>query len=278
MEIGNLSKTVSQKKTEFWRKGGFLWTVAVLVSLAAAQIEMQTGATHPLRRVVEIADSTFRVKLPRLHSGSSGAKVAIPDPGGINAKLLWREADSGGDFVRVPMTSEGETLMALFPSRNPPDKLEYRLELEGAGDTIIVPEGRLVTLSFTGGVPAWLLVPHILFMFLTTLFAARCALELLNPARDLKKFTRLTLGALIIGGFVIGIPAEYYAIGKWWTGFPLGNSVTDNKTLVVLAFWVTALVALERGGDSPSATSRWLSVLAASATFVLFLLPGDICG
>lgn len=46
----------------------------------------------------------------------------------------------------------------------------------------------------------------------------------------------------MIGCFVSG-----YAFGEPWTGFPVSNDLTDNKTLLAFLAWAAAAVPVFRG-------------------------------
>ncbi len=41
-----------------------------------------------------------------------------------------------------------------------------------------------------------------------------------------------------IGGLVLGPIVQKYAFGAYWTGWPFGEDLTDNKTLVMWLAWV----------------------------------------
>ena len=67
---------------------------------------------------------------------------------------------------------------------------------------------------------------------------------------------------------------QWYAFGEFWTGFPVGHDLTDNKTLIAVVAWIIALVAIRR---SP-AQARWWVLSAAVVTFVTFVIPHSVLG
>jgi len=83
----------------------------------------------------------------------------------------------------------------------------------------------------------------------------------------------MTLGGLVLGPFV-----QKAAFGHYWTGFPWGYDLTDNKTLLMWGVWVlAALVA----GPKPRRREGWsrAAVLAATlAMAVVYLIPHSMRG
>jgi hypothetical protein len=66
---------------------------------------------------------------------------------------------------------------------------------------------------------------------------------------------------------------QKFAFGAFWTGFPFGADLTDNKTMVALIGWIIALIA---GRKSKSPRSWYLG--AAILLLVVFLIPHSLLG
>ncbi|MEN6312054.1 MAG: hypothetical protein ABFD80_11010, partial [Acidobacteriota bacterium] len=59
----------------------------------------------------------------------------------------------------------------------------------------------------------------------------------------------------------------------FWSGFPFGTDLTDNKTAISFLFWIAALAAGRKGKPARAA------VLAASVmTLAVFLVPHSLFG
>jgi hypothetical protein len=43
---------------------------------------------------------------------------------------------------------------------------------------------------------------------------------------------------------ILGPVVQKFAFGEYWTGFPFGTDLTDNKTLIAFIGWIIALVAV----------------------------------
>jgi hypothetical protein len=118
------------------------------------------------------------------------------------------------------------------------------------------------------------MIPHILVMFLAMLWSNRAGLEALRPGGRLARLTSWSLGLMVLGGLVFGPAVQRYAFGQFWTGFPLGYDLTDNKTLIACLAWLAAAVALRRAGSA----GRWWVLGAALVTLVIFMVPHSLLG
>jgi hypothetical protein len=66
----------------------------------------------------------------------------------------------------------------------------------------------------------------------------------------------------------LGPFVTHYAFGPWWTGFPVGNDITDSKTLIAFVCWIAAALAAGR-----SKLERTWVGLAALVTLLIFAIP-----
>jgi hypothetical protein len=110
-------------------------------------------------------------------------------------------------------------------------------------------------------------------MFVGMLLSNRAALETLRPAPEYRRLILLTIALLTVGGLILGPVVQKYAFGAYWTGWPLGNDLTDNKTAVAWLAWVIAWVALRRSARP----SRWV-ICAGVITLVVFAIPHSLLG
>jgi hypothetical protein len=250
------------------------WVLAVLITLGAATYQRLTGPTYPWKDEVSVGERTLRVKLLRAHSGEGDQPVRIegawPELAG---RILWRRFPTNEPFVVAPMRFEAGNLTGALPHQPPAGKIEYRIELASGADTAFAPgEGNVVT-RFKGSVHPGVLVPHIFFMFFAMLLSNRTGIEALRGGDRLRSLSLATLVFLLAGGFVFGPVVQKQAFGAWWTGFPFGFDLTDNKTLLALIGWVTALFSLRRTRSPRS----WV-IAAAVLMLVVFLIPHSLLG
>ena len=66
---------------------------------------------------------------------------------------------------------------------------------------------------------------------------------------------------------------QKYAFGAYWTGFPLGTDLTDNKTLIAMVGWGVAWFMNRKGREGRG----WI-VLAAVLMLAIYLIPHSVLG
>lgn len=248
-----------------------LWVVAVVITLASAIYQRMTGPTYPLSGEVSVSGETISYKLLRSHGGETDAPVEIKTNNeAINGTLFWKRFKTDDEFIAVTMKYSDGKLIAYLPNQPKAGKLEYYVEL----NNVKIPVEENVVIRFKGNVPVWLLIPHVIAMFGAMLLSTRTGLEIFRKEKDnLLKLTYWTLGFLLIGGFVLGPAVQLYAFDAWWTGFPFGTDLTDNKTLIALIVWLTAFFMYKR-----TTRPRVWAFAAAVVMMIIFLIPHSLLG
>ena len=101
------------------------------------------------------------------------------------------------------------------------------------GQAIDLNDEKNVVIRFRGDVPAWALLPHVLMMVLTVIWSMATILFAISNIPAYKRTMGVTIIFLLIGGFILGPIVQKYSFGQFWTGWPLGEDLTDNKLAVV---------------------------------------------
>ncbi|UCF69238.1 MAG: hypothetical protein JSV80_08145 [Acidobacteriota bacterium] len=268
-----------------------LWLLAFAVTLGAATYQRLTGPTHPLRGNVSIDGEPLRYRLIRSGSSSADARVELPDASaGVSGTLHFKRFKTADPFTSVALERSAGRLAAALPRQPAAGKLEYFLTLSTAEDSQRVPAGEneTVVIRFKDDVPAFVLIPHILAMFLSILIGMRAGLGALVGEAKTRVLSWVTLGGLTLGGMILGPMVQKYAFGAFWTGFPFGGDLTDNKTLIMWLCWVVAcgvLALARREGRSRSSaptrvslTARMIVLGAAVVMTIVFLIPHSLRG
>ncbi len=257
----------------------FFWLAAVVLTIALAAFQRVTGPTYPLRGNVQIGSDTVHYRLLRSHEsdGDLPVQLAVPDCGTGNT-LQWRRYPTNENWRKLPLncstTGGQEMLEASIPRQPPAGKVEYRLVLPSkTGEPLIIPEGEPAIARFKGPVSALVLVPHILAMFFSMLFATRALFEVLRREAEARNKVITAMVLLFVGGLVLGPIVQKYAFGSFWTGWPLGGDFTDNKTLFAFLAWLPATwLAFRRR------RLRWPVILGWVVMMGIFLVPHSFLG
>jgi hypothetical protein len=251
-----------------------LWAVALLITFGALVYQNLTGPTKPKRIEFRISDDqTFSLKLPRSHGGETDCRVelAIADTV-ISGELFYRRFPTGEGWQQTSLVRDGEKLVALLPHQPPAGKLEYYLLLKHAGQVFRVPYGEQVVIRFRGDVPAGVIIPHAFLMFVSMLLSNLTLLLALFNFRRYRLYGWITTIVLFVGGLILGPLVQKYAFGQYWTGFPFGFDLTDNKTLIAFLFWLIAILG------NLKKDRRYLTILASLVMLVIFSIPHSARG
>jgi hypothetical protein len=250
------------------------WMLAVIITLASAVYQRVTGPTYPKSGKVQLDGKTIPFKLNRSHAGTTNAPVEIKtDDAGVSGVLHWKRFKTDDPWVDVPMVYAGGVLKAELPNQPLAGKLVYKVDLHKGEARASAPPTDPIVIRFRGEVPDYVLYPHILAMFVAMLLSVRAGLEFFSKEPKLKTLTYWTLGVLFVGGFILGPLMQYYSFNAWWTGWPFGNDLTDNKTALAFVAWLVAALALKRTKNP----KRW--ALAASVIMLLvYLIPHSVLG
>jgi hypothetical protein len=250
------------------------WLLAFVLTAASAIYQRVTGPTYPQRGSVAVGGNTIHYRLERTHAGETPETVRLQTGDvALHGVLSWRHHNSDEEWTRVPMTLQDNELVADLPGQPPAGKLDYQIALMKDEETILVPQDNPVVIRFRGDVPALILIVHISLMFGGMLLSTRTGMEFFAREPNTKKLILWTMLFLFTGGMILGPVVQWYAFGAFWTGWPFGHDLTDNKTAVALLAWIIAWYTLRRSKHP----LRW-ALTASIITLAVFLVPHSVLG
>ena len=254
-------------------KSIWLWLIAFVLSVFMGAYQRITGPTYPASGELKLGEQIIKYRLDRTHGGDGDHPIEINVvDGSICGELIWKRFKTDDEWTSVEMNRENGKLVAYLPHQPPAGKLIYKIILQKNDQVVVLPEEKEVVIRFKGAVPILILIPHIIFIFSAMLLSARTGLEYFNK-KNFKILTILTFIFIIAGGFILGPFAQYYAFGEFWTGFPYGHDLTDNKILIAFIFWLLALFAVFK-----SKRPIKFVIIASIVTFLIFLIPHSLLG
>ncbi len=272
------------------KKNVFFWIIAIIITTVISYLQVVTGPTYPKSGSIIFQGKQITYKFLRSYSTNSDCPVILQVPDStIKATLLWKRYKTKDERERIVMTLYKDTIVddefsdrmqksgyffyAKLPKQPPAGKLEYYIRIETNQSEKNIPEEGPVIIRFKGDVPAFYLILHIIVIFASFIVGIRTGLEYFNKEPKYKKFVFWTLGLLFLGGFIFGPIIQKFAFGEYWTGFPLGFDLTDNKILISFIGWVVAAVSLYRSKKP----GRWI-IGAVILMIVVFLIPHSLLG
>lgn len=272
-------------KMPLW-KTALLWFGAVLIMFSAVIYQRRTGPTYPKRGEIEVAGQAFDYRLVRSEETIRDARVALPDPGpGTSGTLVYKRYKTDDPFTSIPLvreTEEGEAqLAARLPRQPAAGKLEYYLELSTPDGPVRIPEASAdenIIIRFKDPVPLALLASHVAFMFFSVLIGMRTGLGALFGSATMRRWAWVTFVGMTIGGMILGPFVQKYAFGEYWTGFPWGYDLTDNKMLIMWIAWLLACSTIGFRPKKNETVGRVVVVVAALVMTVVYLIPHSMRG
>ena len=248
--------------------------LAILITLAAAVFQRMTGPTNPKQVRFTLNNKEYRSKMPRSITNNSdfcNFKFTIKDlPDEVVAHFFMRKYRSDEEWTQLPVARKGDRFSVQLSAAPAAAKIEYYVSLETNAGII---KSEKIVMRYKDNVPAYLLIPHILLMFTAMLLSNLAGLLAFFRRERYMGYAKIAFACLLLGGLVLGCLVQKAAFGQYWTGFPLGSDMTDNKTLLVFLIWLIALVANWKVAKRPV-----LVVIAAIFMLLVYCVPHSLGG
>jgi hypothetical protein len=256
-------------KTRPW----ILWFVAAVLTLVTGIYQRRTGPTYPMRGAVSVGGQPIQFSLPRAYDGPDDAEVRIPAPApSMTGLLLLRRFRSNDVWSTQPMSRAGDSLVGHIPHQPVAGKVMYSVVLQDGGDQKPLTSEPCI-IRFRNPVPLPVVIPHVSLMFIALLLSTRAGLEDLIRGTRTYRFTLWAVITLAVGGVVLGPIMQKYAFDAYWTGWPLGHDLTDNKTAAALLVWLVALWRMSKKTDA-----RGWALAALVLMLVVYFIPHSVLG
>lgn len=256
-------------------KSILFWVLSFLLMGSLAVYQRMTGPTHPARGSVTIEGTTYKFKLLRSYETPENAPVTLNiNRLGITGEIAYKRLRTNDEWTTVPMQlNEKGEFIAYLPTQPAAGKLEYMVTVtDSVGRRFDLTEEPVV-IRFKGKVPLYILIPHIFCMFFAMFFALRTGIESFTKGPSVKNLTKYTLIFFLLGGIILGPIVQKFAFGAFWTGWPFGHDLTDNKTLIAFLAWIIAYRKVSRDETK----QLWVKI-AATILILIYLIPHSALG
>jgi hypothetical protein len=270
--------TTEQSPGGAW-KSVALWFLAAVIMFFAADYQERTGPTKEFRGTFQIGGEEIPFELVRSGNTDAAAPVLVPDAEGrVSGRVFFKRYPTSDPFTPLPMESVGGDLQALLPIQPAAGKLEYYVMLETPDGSVRIPEEDTLIIRYKDPVPIGVLVPHVICMFLALLIGVRTALGAVFYPVGVRRLAWTTLGLMTAGGMILGPIVQKYAFGAFWTGWPYGYDLTDNKTLIMWLVWVGVVIVLRKRPSPRDWVPRGAILLAAVVMMAVYVIPHSLRG
>jgi hypothetical protein len=259
----------------------FVWIFAILLTATVLIYQRMTGPTYPKRITVEVEGQEMKFKLLRSweKEKTPGEMSHVPlvnvgdmELEGFEFDCKYKRNNTADEWTTISMLRVDEDVVAVVPTQPPAGKLAYVVRMKKGDETYMLTEEPIV-IRFKDHIPGWVPPPHVLLIFTALLFSTMTAVEALRRGKRVYAYAVITIISMLVGGLIMGPIMQKFAFGAYWTGWPFGQDLTDNKTLLAFIFWVIAFFVLRKNRKN-----RFWPVLAALVTLAVFLIPHSVLG
>ncbi|MFA5972712.1 MAG: hypothetical protein WC780_10210 [Lentimicrobiaceae bacterium] len=267
-------------------KSTLWWIFAVFFTIAMASYQKRTGPTYPISGKTTLNGKEIKYKLIRTAENDKDAEIAlnVPDTS-VKGTITYKRFKSNDSLTTAPLIRRNDTLFFMMPVQPAAGKMMYEITLNSGSEQVVLKakDDEFAVMRFKGPVPLYILIPHILAMFLGLLFSTRTAIEALIGGLRTYKLALWTLAFLVIGGMILGPMVQKHAFGAYWTGWPLADDgsfnlfrmgdLTDNKTFVMVLAWIIAIFKLRKDPKN-----KFWPAFAAIMVLIVYLIPHSVLG
>jgi len=261
------------------RKRILLWILALLIMFGARYYQKATGPTYPKKETITLNSKEYKLKLLRSHGGDEDASITLNiDNKDIDGKLFYKNYPpvKSEEWIATEFRHEKDgdenVMIANLPHQPPAGKLIYYFEVSEKNETKTVFKEEPIVIRFKGGVPAYVLIPHIIFMFFAMFLSNISGLFAAFKIPQFKRYTGITFILITLGGMILGPIVQKFAFLEYWAGVPFGWDLTDNKLLIAFIAWLVAWL-LNRKKEN-----RISVIIASVITIIIFSIPHSMFG
>lgn len=256
-------------------KSILLWVFAVLFTIGAAIYQRSTGPTYPVSVKVNIDQNDYKFKLIRsdITQGEepTAIKLDVSDQEVIGT-YKYRRYKSYDEWTVKELRRDGDQLILDIPRQPAAGKMMYSITLQKGQETYQLTEEPVI-MRYKGDVPGFIIWPHIFFMFFAMLFSTRAGIAAIANETAVLKLSLWTILFLIPGGLILGPIVQKYAFDAYWTGWPFGHDLTDNKTIIGVIFWAIAYYNLRK-----DIHKKLWPIIASIVLLIVFSIPHSALG
>ncbi len=258
---------------KYRRKSILLWVLAFLLMAGSAVYQRMSGPTYPKRGAIEIAGQEIKYKLIRSWEGTTDAEIRIEAADkSISGKYRFKRYKSHDAWTEHKTDRQGDELIAYLPGQPAAGKVMYEIYIGKNGEYKKLENEPLV-LRYKGVVPKSVLIPHIIIIFMAMMFSTRAGMEAIINGKNLVNYSLWTVLLFAVGGMIFGPIVQKYAFDAFWTGWPFGQDLTDNKTLAAFVLWIAAYFQVRNNPKKKA----WV-IAAAIGLMAVYLIPHSMFG
>lgn len=244
---------------------------SIFLTFFFSYYQRKTGPTYPVKIKLKLFEKEFIFKLPRSWDTDKNLKIFLPfKEKSIKADIFYKVYKKKEDWKTIEFKKGEKGLYVELEPLPAAGKYEYYLKIFYLSRALEIPD-KPITCRFKNPVPLPLLVLHIIIVFLGFFFSIFTGIyNFFYPCK--KNLVLITFILFLAGAGFLGPIVQYYAFGQFWSGFPFGKDLTDNKGLILIIFWGVTYYKTIKGR-----AKNWI-LISFLITIITFFIPHSLWG
>lgn len=242
-----------------------LWLSSLVILFLTGYVKNVTSQNYPITGTFGIEGRKVSYKLDRVSFDKKSYKnIIISDIKGVSGKIIWLKND---EQYEDGFNEIDRGLAAEIPKLEPGQQIKYKVILTHLDKQLEIPEKDFVTLTFWGNIPYPVNFLHFILLYGGLLMSIRCALELFNNNKNLKKY--VVLGCVLFITLTILIHPLYnsYKFGAINKKIPNILDLLEPFYLVIMILWIIGAIIIFNKKYGSAVT-----VFISSATILIYFL------
>lgn len=246
-----------------------------VLCIVLAFFQRITGPTYPVKGKIEADNIKISYNFPRsCNIYQKKCIVKIDYHKDFNFYLFYKRYKVDEEFKKIDFEKKDNYFIAVLNDEyKPASKIEYFVYYKIGNESFKINDEPIV-LRFKDKVNTLVIVLHVVLMFLFLTITFYLTFLILFEKKYSTFLFWLNYLTLFVGGFILGPLLQKQAFGVWWSGFPFGYDMTDNKTLLIFIFWSYAAYQLLINKKD---IKRYI-LISSLITFLSYLVPHSLLG
>jgi hypothetical protein len=247
-----------------------LWTGAFVITVIFGTLLRIISPEKPVTGTVEFGNEKVGYKFDRVYRSDSAYAVELfSDIDSLQADLEYRDADSGNNWIKIPMKNDEGTLSAYIPKHHTKSLVDYRVALKYQGQSFIVPQKDGLTLKFLGRVSTQIMAWFYIALFGGILLSTRIGLEFFNENEKIKKLSFFAFITFVFYAMLLIPVKRTYELSAFGKSIPQINQLFSVGGTLIIVLWIGGMISFFYVKNR-----RLMALVVAILTFLIFLIFG----
>jgi len=247
------------------------WFLTIVITAYVAMLQLIMESAYPIITEVNTGKQKINVQLIRSYEGDKDCPIILPiEDIAVKGYLIFNLKSDSVNQKKIDLKREGDNLIGYLPAQIPSTDVEYRVFLEREKTSLVVNDGKPITIKFKGKVPHYLIFSNGLLITLVILLSNLTGFFAVFGIKSYRWMIYLTLISFLFLNFFLHPLVQKYSLNNW--SYSLTVWSLNSKIFFASLIWMITLLLFQRKNY------RLLPIFASIITVVIFLIPHHTVG